>query len=73
MSGLNIPHIRADEDCEGRRPIKFGIALHGGDKNLVHHRIGLEALDSLAKILQSVFHLTVRVLLIDGIAGPLGC
>ena len=73
MSRLSTAHIRADEDCEGRRPIRIGIVLHGGDKNFVHYRIGLEALDSLAKVLQSVFHLTVRVLLIDGIAGPLGC
>ena len=73
MSRPSTHHILADEDREGRRPIRIGILLHGSDKNFVHHRIGLEALDSLAKVLQSVFHLTVRVLLIDGIQCPLGC
>ena len=73
MSHLSIPHILADEDREGTRPIGIAIVLHGSDKNLVHHHIGLEALDSLEKVLQSIFHLMVRVLLIDGIAGPLGC
>ena len=63
-------HIRADEDREGRRPIRIGIVLHGVDKNLVHHSIGLEPLYSLAKVLKN---LMVRVLLIDDVAGPLGC
>ena len=73
MSHPSTPHIRADEDREGRRSIGIGIVLHGGDKNFVHHRIGPEALYSLAKVLQSVFDLVVGVLLIDGVAGPLGC
>ena len=73
MSRPGALHILADEDREGRRPIRIGIVLHGGDKNFVHHRIGLEALDSLAKVLQSIFDFMVRALLIDGVAGPLGC
>ena len=73
MSHPSTPHIRADEDREGRRPIGIGIVLHGGDKSFVHRRIGLEALDSLAKVLQSIFHLMVEALrLIDSVAGLLG-
>ena len=74
MSHPSTPHILADEDLVGTRPIVIDLVRHGGDKNLVHHRIGLEALDSLAKVPQSIFHLIVDVLrLIDGVAGPLGC
>ena len=73
MSDPSTPHILADEDPESRRPVRIDIVLHGGDKKLVHHRIGLEALDSLAKVLQSIFHLMVEALrLIDGVAGLLG-
>ena len=63
-------HILADENREGRRPIRIGIVLHGVDKHFVHHSIGLEALYSLAKVLKN---LMVMVLLIDDVAGPLGC
>ena len=70
MSHPSTPHIRADEDREGRWPIRIGIVLHGVDKNFVHHSIGLEPLYSLAKVLKT---LMVRVLLIDNVAGPLGC
>ena len=74
MSHLSTPHILADGDREGRRPIGIDIALYGGDKSLVHHRIGFEVLDCLKKVPQSIFHLVVGVLhLIDGVAGPLGC
>ena len=70
MSLLSTPHILADEGREGRRPIGIDIVLHGGEKGLVHHRIGLETLDSLAK---SIFDLMVEALrLIDGFAGLLG-
>ena len=74
MSHPGIPHILADEDLVGARPIGIDLVRHGGDKNLVHHCIGLEGLDSLSKVPQSIFHLIVDALcLIDGVAGPLGC
>ena len=73
LSDSSIPHILA-EDREGRRSIGIDIVLHGGDKNLVHRRIGPEALDSLEKVAQSIFHLMVKApRIIDGVVGPLGC
>ena len=73
MSPPSTPHILAYEDPEGRRAIGIDIVLHDGDKKVVHHSIGLEALDSLSKVLQSIFRLMVDALsLIDSIADPLG-
>jgi hypothetical protein len=50
--GPSTRHVLVDEDHEGGLPIGFGIILHGSDKNLVYHCIGLEAFDSLAKVLR---------------------
>ena len=77
MSHPRTPHILADEDRVDTRPIGIDLVWHGGDKNPVHQRIGLEASDSLAKVLQSIFYLMVEAVealsLIDGVAGPLDC